>query len=1215
MLYSGLCPNCGSLISEDRLIAGLPCSKCLPKKYLPRGLGSGLDVVRLRKVLESIGTVKGLVNRFLIEDELSEFSSFFTRVTGNELWSIQRAWARRILAGESFALIAPTGVGKTTLLQVYSIYKASNGQRILYVVPTRELMKQVVSSLKGLTDLVANNVLLLTPDDIKKRGWRLPDEGRVDVITHAFMHRNKEAFHKLRYDIVIVDDFDALMKSSSILGTILKVLGISEESISTALKIVGTKSELMYHKYMDNVDRVKELQEKLYSLELELAKKLDYSKVGQLLISSATGRAKGVRAKVLRELLGFEIGSIMDYMRNIVEVVESLKSVDICKLVRGLEGCTLIFVSKDYGLNYAKELVDMLRGCGFSVAIANSRRALDLLRQGRVNILVGISTYYGILTRGIDEPLKIYNVVFYGIPKFEIPIDNILSNPLALYRLMLGLTSYGYEMSGQEKQLFNSLKKLSPAKLKLLAMGLRERIELSGPLEGLKEALERDVIPRVRSFIAKYLVAKGKLVSGGYVLVKKNRRIVALTPDVMTYIQASGRCSRLLMGKMTLGLAILLYDDEDLLNIFMGKVKNYVTSFSPKKLEEIDLDRIKRLQKESRNINIASLQGSTALSEVNKVSSALIIVESPTKAKTIAKMFGSPGRRYMGEYIAYETVIATNGKVLVATLAPTFGHLFDLTVSRGLHGVNMLRRGLVPVYTSIKRCKDCGYQFTDESRKCPRCGSERIRDSMKVVNALRKLALESDVIILATDPDDEGEKIAYDVFLALRPYNSNFLRVEFHEVTRNAFLSALNKPRAIDINRVNSQVIRRVDDRLIGFELSNVLKAHFERHWLGGGRVQTPVLNWVVKRYEDYLSSRGYYVIIKLPVGFKIRLFEKDHDKVVEIANTALRSGLKIRVLKTVKRKVVPKPPYTTDTLLADASRALKLGPGAIMKIAQDLFELGLITYHRTDSTHVSPVGIEIAKNFLHGLGLDDLFTPRTWSSEGAHECIRPTKPVVDIDDVSFTGFSNITWRHKRLYEMIFRRFLSSQMKPAEIVYSVIEASVGDVKSVLEVPTEVVEKGFTYIYPVKLYSIGLPGVEALIKPVEVNVVKASKISLYTSADIIKLMKSEGIGRPSTYAKAIENNLRHGYIILSRRRMFLIPTKLGVNVVNLIRSNFPDLAEARATRELENLLTLVRKGVLKREDALVLLLADVVNIRVKYYLLHNRALESLQQATS
>ena len=1126
------------------------------------------------------------VHTEILREELSKFSEFFSSVTGGKnLWSIQKTWVKRILTGESFALIAPTGVGKSTLLQVYSLYVASKSKPVIYVVPTKYLANQV---LRVLNNLNPGNIQVRDSEAIKSS--ETSSEKRVDVITHTFLHRNKKLFENIRYYLAVIDDFDALLKSSSLMNTILSLVGISEESIKIAQKLVLAKKELLYYKYSGNLEKTNEILKNISELELSLGKTVNYVSVGQVLIASATGRGKGERVKALRELLGFEVGSITDYLRNIVEVVENLENTRLDELIKKLHRGTLIFVSKDLGAEKAKEIVQNLTESGVRALVAGSRRAIDKLRENKVDVLVGVSSYYGILTRGLDEPLTIYNTVFYGIPKFKLDLDSTLLNPLTLIKLIKELPTYGYVQQEEDKQLMNKVSSLRPGALKVLTQGLRGVIQLEGFLKDLSvEVIKaRD---RLREVINELLSRNsGKLVLSSFIIKESSKgKIIVLIPDVMTYLQASGRSSRLYSGHMTLGLSILLYEDEDLLKIFQRKLRYLLPSYTPVRLNEINLTDVINEQRLSRS-------GSTGDFILDKIKSVLIIVESPTKARTIAKMFGTPGKRFIGNYMSYETVIAYDDKVFLATVAPSMGHVLDLVNDEGIHGISFTNSIVTPVYMTIKRCASCGYQFTEEHQTCPRCGSLRLRDSKKVLEALKKIAREVDEVYIATDPDDEGEKIAYDLHVVLSSVNSRIYRIEFHEITKQAILKALNNPRKIDLLKVSAQIVRRVDDRLVGFELSKMLQEDLGKKWLGGGRVQTPVLRWVVERFVEYEKNKGYLLRTYLPNGLKIDYFLEDREEAVRLQDEISKFGVVIQVLETFEKDVNPPPPYTTDTLLTDSLRELRIPPTQAMKIAQDLFESGYITYHRTDSTHVSNLGIDIAREYVERAGIQELFVPRSWGAEGTHECIRPTKPIDSFEEEEFFT-NNLTYLHKRMYQLVFKRFIASQLKLSRVLYGKIKVYLSNKQVELEIPLKILKEGFTKIYQLRTYE-DLTNIENIrYLPIKVELFRASRTPLLTPADVIKMMKEYRIGRPSTYAKAVENNLRHGYIILSKKKQYLIPTKTGIEVLKYIQERCDILTNVGFTRYLESLVEGVKSGKVSLGTALTYLLSDVIVLKV------------------
>ncbi|MFN3622378.1 MAG: DNA topoisomerase, partial [Nitrososphaerales archaeon] len=321
----------------------------------------------------------------------------------------------------------------------------------------------------------------------------------------------------------------------------------------------------------------------------------------------------------------------------------------------------------------------------------------------------------------------------------------------------------------------------------------------------------------------------------------------------------------------------------------------------------------------------------------------------------------------------------------------------DLTIEDvGLYGVLDVNGLYVPVYSTIKRCFKCGYTFVSSSSTCPVCGSGNIHDKTSVIDSLRNLAKEVDLVIVGTDADAEGEKIAWDLHTAIKPFTGEVKRAEFHEVTRRALRESFKNLRDINLSLVEAQITRRIEDRWIGFELSQKLWKTFGSRRLSAGRVQTPVLGWIISRiYESKRSVREFFEL-KLENGLKIiipenRMYRKELRHYMEELKNA---QAEITELKAEVVEVNPPPPFTTDSMLKDASTSMGLGATETMALAQDLFELGLITYHRTDSHRVSQVGIEIARDYITSKFGSAFVTPRVWHAEGAHECIRPTRSL-----------------------------------------------------------------------------------------------------------------------------------------------------------------------------------------------------------------------------
>jgi len=257
-----------------------------------------------------------------------------------------------------------------------------------------------------------------------------------------------------------------------------------------------------------------------------------------------------------------------------------------------------------------------------------------------------------------------------------------------------------------------------------------------------------------------------------------------------------------------------------------------------------------------------------------------------------------------------------------------------------------------------------------------------------------------------------------------------------------------------------------------------------------------------------------------------------------------------------------------------DAYDKLGIGSQIVMKIAQDLFESGLITYHRTDSTHVSALGISIAKEYLESKNLNDSFSGRSWGNEGTHEAIRPTSSmdteslIKDIEDNPNKYFIKFTKYHLRIYDLIFRRFIASQMKPAEVTYSKFEIFINGEKLEVELPTKI-SGGFSIIYPLKTYVVS--------EKYSTYLTKGSIIPLFTYAEIIKNMKEKEIGRPSTYAKTISALIRHGYVVESKRKALLIATNKGIKAYEFLSSCCSDLISENRTKLLLQKIDKIANG--------------------------------------
>ncbi|RLJ09452.1 MAG: reverse gyrase, partial [Candidatus Aenigmatarchaeota archaeon] len=541
---------------------------------------------------------------------------------------------------------------------------------------------------------------------------------------------------------------------------------------------------------------------------------------------------------------------------------------------------------------------------------------------------------------------------------------------------------------------------------------------------------------------------------------------------------------------------------------------------------------------------------------------ALFIVESPTKAKHIARFFGNPGVKLIDNIIVYEVPAERHILMITACL----GHVTDLTVNRGFHGVDIINGEFIPVYTSIKRCRSCGYQTTASMNVCIRCGSEDIDDSKNRIESLRKIASETGFVIIGTDPDAEGEKIAWDLSNMFSGI-STIKRAEFHEITYHAIKKALSELRDIDESLVKAQIIRRVEDRWIGFVLSSKLQQVFRRKNISAGRVQTPVLKWIIERSERFRKKKRIAYSPELGLAFEdVNQRELNVNVVIE---------------EEREENKTPLPPYTTDEMLRDANNLLKISSGLAMSLAQDLFENGLITYHRTDSIYVSETGKKIAQDYL---GKD--FQGRTWavSKHGAHECIRPTRPYEKetIQRMIYEGIlhvENLTQQHLVLYDMIFRRFMASQCKDYRVKIKRYRIEYDESSMIDERIVQASGKAFE-LYRGVLVKKEIPTGKLKIRLRHVLVPEEYP---YTQADVIKQMKDKMIGRPSTYSTIIEKLFLRKYVFEIKRRLF--PTPLGRKVCDYLFSRYEKFVSEERTRKLQEKMDEIERGKADYRDVM------------------------------
>jgi DNA topoisomerase-1 len=524
----------------------------------------------------------------------------------------------------------------------------------------------------------------------------------------------------------------------------------------------------------------------------------------------------------------------------------------------------------------------------------------------------------------------------------------------------------------------------------------------------------------------------------------------------------------------------------------------------------------------------------------------LLIVESPAKAKTISKYL-------KGEYAVKASV----------------GHIRDLPKSnnRALD----IEGGFVPRYEIVK-------------------GKE------KVVSEIKKLVLKADEVVLATDPDREGEAIAWHIAEAVGLKNPK--RVVFHEITQSAIESAMKNPRPIDINLKESQEARRVLDRIVGYDLSGLIWKKL-RYGLSAGRVQSPALRIIVEREREIRAFKPetYFVVRALVKkrGEKGNEFElvatkrlsKESD-VEFLLDYAKKNEWVIDAIETREVSRAPSAPFRTSTLQQAASSRLGFAPARTMSLAQRLYEAGHITYMRTDSTVLSSQAVAQARAVIAstygkeyiGKGIR---ARAVAGAQEAHEGIRPT-------NFSRVAAGN-TEAERRLYDLIRTRSLASQMANAKVLSVKIVARVGKDSSIPRFSasgSRVLFPGWYAADPLsRADDVALPSVkekEALdLIEITSDKKQTEPPARYSEARLIQELEKRGIGRPSTYASIIKTILDRGYVVKEQRS--LKPTETGEVVSEFLEKNFGEYVSDSFTSEMESKLDCIAGGTMSYKKTL------------------------------
>jgi DNA topoisomerase-1 len=561
----------------------------------------------------------------------------------------------------------------------------------------------------------------------------------------------------------------------------------------------------------------------------------------------------------------------------------------------------------------------------------------------------------------------------------------------------------------------------------------------------------------------------------------------------------------------------------------------------------------------------------------------LIIVESPTKARTIEKFLHSPYR-----------------------VLSSYGHIRDLP--KGEFGID-LEHNFTPKYVIPTKAR-------------------------KTVALLKNEVQKADITILATDEDREGEAIAWHLVQVLglnakQIPNSKFQipkpyeRIAFHEITKSAIEEALKNPRDINMNLVDAQQARRILDRIVGYKLSPFLWSKVARG-LSAGRVQSVAVRLIVEREREIQNfiPQEYWTIEALLKKTKIhpktitsefsaflikkngkaldKFALKDQAAVDELMGDLRGAEYRVANIEKKEAKRNPPPPFTTSTLQQEAFKRFRFSAKLTMTIAQNLYERGLITYHRTDSLNLSEQSLFGAKKFIeksygttYWAGFFRKYKTKSKTAQEAHEAIRPTYPDNTPEKMKLEK------NHLKLYDLIWRRFIASQMAQASFDATIVDVEAKKMNTPIKKSKKNLAQhspitsslfratgqiltfdGFLKIYPMKFEETELPPLENN-EAVELRKLVPSQHftqppSRYTEGTLVKALEEYGIGRPSTYAPILSTIQERGYVEKDGKKAF-VPTELGIAVNDLLVAHFPSIVDVKFTAEMEKDLDDIAAG--------------------------------------
>ena len=534
----------------------------------------------------------------------------------------------------------------------------------------------------------------------------------------------------------------------------------------------------------------------------------------------------------------------------------------------------------------------------------------------------------------------------------------------------------------------------------------------------------------------------------------------------------------------------------------------------------------------------------------------LIIVESPAKANTIKKFLGG------------------NTKVIAS-----MGHIRDLPKSK--LGIDV-EHNFEPEYINIRGKGD-------------------------LIKELKKDAKSSKKVYLATDPDREGEAIAWHLDYILKEEHDKIVRVTFNEITKGAVQKAIKEPRNIDLNVVDAQQARRVLDRIVGYQISPLLWKKVKRG-LSAGRVQSVAVKLIVEREEEiekFVPEEYWNIYADLKdkeskKQFEARFYGKNNKKIEihrkeeidKILEDIEKAKYVIKEVKKGEKKRNAAPPFTTSTMQQEASRKLGFTLKKTMSVAQGLYEgvkipekgsVGLITYMRTDSTRISEVARQAAKEHIVNTYGEQYYENRYYKakkdSQDAHEAIRPTYADLEPEQIK----DSLTKDQYKLYKLIYNRFMASQMSSA--IYNTMAVTIDADGYTFKANGQSIKfKGFMVLY---VEGTDQEEQEAGMLPELKEGQEVEKIKInpkqsftepparYTEASLVKALEEKGIGRPSTYSPTITTILERRYI--EKQQKQLVPTELGRIVNKLLVENFKDIVNVEFTADIESQFDNIAEG--------------------------------------